>query len=150
MSSVGPSDWFQGSELRPPVLKLLDQLFSLKLSCFLHNIPHKPSPNFHRPSLCLKVLENGIIVWRKKGEKTREEERKIERKREKERRRNKKEREARKIGRKRGKKYIERVFVCVCVCKNSAVTESEPQECAGFDSKQTRLLAYSFLVFLSP
>ena len=119
MSSVSPSDWFQGSELRPPVLKLLDQLFSLKLSCLLHNIPHKPSPNFHRPSHCLKVLENGIIVWRKKGEKTREkEERKIERKREKERRRNKKEREARKKGRKRRKKYIyiEREFLCVCVC----------------------------------
>ena len=100
------------------------------------------------------MLENGIIVWRKKGEKTREkEERKIERKREKERRRNKKEREARKKRRKEereGKKHIYRESFCVCVCKNSAVTESEPQEHAGFDSKQTCLLAYSFLVFLSP
>lgn len=62
MSSVSPSDWFQGSELRPPLLKLLDQLLSFKLSCLLHNVPHEPSPNFHRPSHCLKVLENGIIV----------------------------------------------------------------------------------------
>ena len=86
--SVSASDRFQGGELRPPLLKLLDQLLPLKLSRLLHHLPHKPSPNVHRPSHCLQVLENGIIVCREKeGERGRERERGGERGREGERER---------------------------------------------------------------
>ena len=83
VSSVSASNWFQGGELRPPLLKLLDQLLPLKLSRLLHDLPHKPSPNVHRPSHCLQVLENGIIVCREReGERGREREDKREEKRE--------------------------------------------------------------------
>ena len=81
--SVSASDRFQGRELCPPLLKLLDQLLPLKLSRLLYHLPHKPSPNVHRPSHCLQVLENGIIVCREKeGERGRERERGGERGRE--------------------------------------------------------------------
>ena len=132
--SVSASDRFQGGELRPPLLKLLDQLLPLKLSRLLHHLPHKPSPNVHRPSHCLQVLENGIIVCREKeGERGGEREREGGQERRKESNR-------------------ETLFTITPTRSEPRSMGSNPRDTElDFTSQHpTCLLAYSFRVSVSP
>ena len=142
VSSMSASDWFQGGELRPPLLKLLDQLLPLKLSRLLHDLPHKPSPNVHRPSHCLQVLENGIIVCREReGERGREREREGGRGRERE----------REGGQERRKKRNRETLFTITPTTLSCVSKGVNQEISPHNMPTCQhLLAYFFQVSVSP